>query len=236
MRNQFFPEFFLQCCDAIEYIDFGNACASTNNCYGDLRPGGAYYWFSWPARLGLSNNFLIYANFLLLLLSVVLSASALLLINKRAATANFQSSRRKGFMPGASSLVIHLVFLWPTIFTSLSDPPAALFFLNGIWLLLLSYQKPTIEKIFFLLVAGLFLGFSAWIRAFYFYPVLVGVFLCCLSALTKPRRNFAYAIMLSALIPLGFQFSNTYSQYGKWSYFSGNAANDVSNMHLTSTA
>ncbi|HQQ73951.1 MAG TPA: hypothetical protein PK031_02250 [Pseudomonadales bacterium] len=234
MSATLFPEFFVQCCDASNYLDLGNACASANNCYGELRPGGAYYWFSWPVRLGLSSDALIYANFLLLLLSAFLAAGTLLLINRRAKQPGDELPKWMPLILCTASIAIHLVFFWPTIFTSLSDPPATLFLLNGFWLLLIACLKSSSKKIFFLITGSLCLGLSAWIRAFYFYPLLAGIAICCIAILIYPRRNFVYALILCALIPPGFQFANTYAQSGKWSYFNTQETSNLTSMHLTS--
>jgi hypothetical protein len=75
----FLPTFFEQCCDAGSYLEIGSKCALNNDCYDDTRPGGVGYWFSWPVRLGLSADALIYANIALLLLS---SWLAVLVIGK----------------------------------------------------------------------------------------------------------------------------------------------------------
>lgn len=234
MSATLFPEFFVQCCDASNYLDLGKACASANNCYGELRPGGAYYWFSWPVRLGLSSDALIYANFFLMLLSAGLSSYALLPSGKQTKYARFELARLVGLISGITSLIIHLIFFWPTIFTSLSDPPATLFLLNGFWLLLIAGHKSQMTKIVFIIAGSLCLGLSAWIRAFYFYPLLAGIAICFIAILIYPRRNFAYALILFALIPPGFQFANTYTQSGKWSYFNTQETSNLTSMHLTS--
>ena len=70
-------EFLPQCCDAHQYLDFAQVCVTTGQCYQDLRPMGAQYWFSWPARLGLPTESLIVAHGVLLAVSVLLSVAAL---------------------------------------------------------------------------------------------------------------------------------------------------------------
>ena len=42
----FFVDWFPQCCDATAYLALGDDCAVTGECWSELRPMGAVYWFS----------------------------------------------------------------------------------------------------------------------------------------------------------------------------------------------
>jgi hypothetical protein len=235
MSGSLFPEFFAQCCDAGDYIGLGIQCATENICYGDVRPGGAYYWFSWPVRLGLSNEALIFANLLLLVVSSLLSSRLLLLICKVTISFSFSPSGLSKTATIIASLLIHLFFFWPTIFTSLSDPPSSLLLLNGLWLLLFSCLLSGFRQPLLLIFSCLLLGWAAWIRAFYFYPVLVGIIAGCIAILVSPRRKYWHVLLLFALIPPGCQFANTYQQSGALAYLNSGSSNSWTKTHLTSS-
>ncbi|HSC75024.1 MAG TPA: hypothetical protein VLB90_02165 [Pseudomonadales bacterium] len=234
MSSFLLPEFLAQCCDAGDYISLGTKCAIEKICYGDVRPGGAYYWFSLPVRLGLPSEALIYANLFMLGISSLLSTLLLVLICQRTRNTFFAKNFLSKTVIGTVCLLIHLFFFWPIVFTTLSDPPSSLFLLNGFWLLLFSCLLSGRKQLFFLVFASLFLGLAGWIRAFYFYPVLVGIMAGCLVILISPRRKFWHLLLLFALIPPGFQFANTYQQSGSLAFLDSRVSNDWSNIHLTS--
>lgn len=234
MSSPLFPEFFAQCCDAGDYIDLGIQCATENVCYGDVRPGGAYYWFSWPVRLGLPNEALIIANLCLLGISTLLSAKLLLLICKRVICPQFSPRTTSKIAVVITSLLIHLFFFQPTILTSLSDPPSSFLLLNGLWLLLFSTLLSGFRQLLLLIFSCLLLGCAAWTRAFFFYPVLVGVLIGCVAILVNPRRKIRYVLLLCALFPPACQFASTYRETGTLAYLNSGSSNSWTNTHLTS--
>jgi hypothetical protein len=236
MSGSLFPEFFAQCCDAGYFLDLGKECAIKDVCYGAVRPGGAYYWFSWPVTLGLSNNAFIYANLFLLTLSSLLATFAMHSIAKCSHSAFSKADNFSKTLFFFAILAIHLVFFWPTLFTSLSDPPAALFLLNGLWMLLLSCSLGGIKKLLLLSLGGLFLGWAAWIRAFYFYPVLMGVAAGFIIILISPRRNFMQIFLLCALIFPAIQLIHSYKESGKLAYLNSSQSNAWTSIHLSSDA
>jgi hypothetical protein len=126
------------------------------------------------------------------------------------------------------------VFFWPTIFTALSDPPAALFLLSAIWLLGLSYFMPRKSKIAALAIGGFCIGISAWIRAFYLYPLLFGVLAGCLVSLFNFRKNASCFLLLLALIMPGIQLSNTYHHSSNISYIDKKLTDFWNDEHLSS--
>lgn len=232
--NTLLPEFAPQCCDAISYPHIGIACANGGACYGDLRPGGTYYWFSLPARLGLPNEILILFNLSLLLLSALLAASVLSHVGERIIKPTTGNSLPRKLFLVALCVGVHFLFLQPVIFTTLSDPPAALFLLIGAWGLLLSCFVSGIKQPALILVASLSLGGAAWIRAFYLYPVMVCMGVCLFAVACSPGRKWHHALVVFALAFPGIQFYNTYSTTGHWAYFGGNEANRWTNTHLNS--
>lgn len=232
--NTLLPEFASQCCDALYYPNMGAACTNAGVCYGDLRPGGTYYWFSLPTRLGLPDEVLILFNFFLLLLSSLLATLFFLQISAKIINPNQKIGDLGKFFLAASSIGIHFLFLAPVIFTTLSDPPAALFLLIGAWGLLLSCFISGTKQFLLILFASLSLGGAAWIRAFYLYPVMACIGICLLALICSPRRKWSHVLIVFALTLPGLQFYNTYSITGSWAYFAGNEADRWTNSHLNS--
>jgi hypothetical protein len=231
---QYFSDFFTfldQCCDAEFYLRYGLDCANTGNCYDDVRPMGAVYWFSLPFRLGLPPaTTLIAAHLLLTALSVVLSVLAMRGFLSALPVRRYQTGL---FFIFLGSLLSHTVFLYPFLRVSLSDSPASLLFLIGIWLLLLS--SPAKWSGFVMLVlAGFCLGLAAWMRSFFLYPVIVVVILGLLFGLYY--RKFVVSGLLLAILPVGIQFHATWNLSGQLSYINPNASQAWTSSHLNSEA
>lgn len=231
----FLPTFFQQCCDAGSYLEIGAKCALHNNCYDETRPGGVGYWFSLPTRLGLPDSALVYTNLTLLLVSSLLSVIALLSLSTQTRKHANTSIVLTTFLVIASFL-IHAIFLWPTLFTSLSDPPSTLLMLNGIWLLLLSRNTNTLPNLIFITAGSSMIGLAAWIRSFYFYPLLasVAIFFICFLCLRRERKKIAHALILSALFFPAVQVMHTYKVSGKIAYMYTTASNAWTDIHLNS--
>lgn len=223
------PDLFLQCGDAGTYLDMGEACAIHEACYDEIRPGGTGYWFSWPMRLGLPVTALVYAHIALLFLSTWLSTLALLSLARQ----THKSIVLKIFL-AAASFSIHLLFLWPTMFASLADPPAALFMLIGLWLLLLSCHTTGVKLFLFFSAGALSIGLAAWIRAFYFYPLLAGISIGFIGFLCHKNRKLSFFLMLFALVFPAMQVAHTYKTTGKLAYLYSEAASSWNNIHLHS--
>ena len=225
----FLPEFFKQCCDADLYLEIGKKCA-LGSCYDETRPSGLGYWFSLPIRLGLPSDTLIYVHIALLLISVPLSVYALLSINK-------QINKWSATFLTMTSLALHTIFLWPTLFTTLSDPPSALLMLNGIWLLLLSRNTNTLPNLISITTGSSMIGLAAWIRSFYFYPLLasVAIFFTCFLCLRRERKKIANILIFSALFFPAIQVVHTYKASGKISYLHTPSSNNWKNFHLNAT-
>jgi hypothetical protein len=205
-----------QCCDAGSYIGYGNECAA-GQCYGDLRPMGDYYWFAIPQNMGWPLESLITAHFVLMTLSVLLSVMAL---SRILAPSVGAIDRKRKFLILLLSAVIHLVFLWPTIFNTLSDPPANLFLLNGIWLLIHACFRPGYRPLVSLQysIAGICFGFAVWLRAFYLYPVILGLGIYFLLWVFSGKRKLSELLLLLALLPVGMQYFTMHKIYGTYSY------------------
>ncbi len=223
-----------QCCDAFTYVQQGNTCALTGACSGDIRPMGVYYWFSIPERLGLPLNVLILLNLLLMLASVVLSVFAL------QRTLQTQCPHRKwgpitGLAVLVASLLAHGVFLYPTLFHTLTDGPSSCLALMGAWLMLMSLQAGTAkQRGRQLFAAGLLWGFAAWLRAFYLYPVLCGLAIYLLGWVCSRPRQWCGLLLLSALLPIGTQYLHTYQSTGKLAYLDEEAGKFIT-MHSSLT-
>lgn len=127
------------------------------------------------------------------------------------------------------------MFFWPTMFTTLSDPPSSLCLLNGIWLLLLSGLVVDNKRPWLIILAGLFIGAAVWIRAFYLYPVLAGVIIGNIAILFSPQRKFRHCLLLCALILPGYQFFKTYQAIGELAYLDGDRSSYWTDIHLKST-
>lgn len=221
----------LQCCDADSYRQFGSDCAVDGVCHGALRPAGDYLWFSIPYRLGLPDATFVAANFLVIALGIFLSYLAL----KKIAAEVYGRPLKKwsAFFLLVISAGIHAVFLAPTVFHTLSDPPASMMFLSGIWLLILAHtaSQGWVKAILYLL-CGTCLGFGAWLRAFNLYPVIACVALYLLLWLFSKEKAFKELLILVALVPIGMQYAIMYKSYGTLSYLSENETKEWSNLHL----
>lgn len=230
-------EFVPQCCDASIYLKMGQQCAVQGLCYNGLRPMGAVYWFSLPYRFGLPATSLILAHYLLLGISVILSVMAANALQRK--IFGIKITKRMIGVLLLCSLAIHSVFLFPVLRTTLSDAPAALFALIGTWLLMLSTEaskKRIIPKrIVTIGLAGLMLGMAAWFRAFYLYPVLIGIGLWLLVTLWRDKHSRVHLAILAAMIPIGVQYGATFNDSHQISYLDPETSASWSESHLDST-
>jgi len=225
--SQWLPQFLPQCCDAVLYLIQGETCASTNECYDQLRPLGAQLWFSLPYRFGLPAESLMIVHWMMLIVSIVLSVKAMNTLTKPASNNKYQTLF---FLAG--STLAHLVFFWPVMQLALTDAPAALFALIAIWLLLME----TGHRNFVLALAGLFLGFSAWIRFAYFYPLLGMMAIYILFWLSRKHRQRGELFLLTVLIPIILQYSATFLHHGTFGFLGPRAALGLSAEHSLSIA
>lgn len=221
-----------QCCDAGSYVGIGSECAVGGKCYGELRPVGDYLWFAVPPKLGWPLESLIAANLVMLLVSILLSVMAF----KKLLESTCSLAVRKSplFLMVLSSIAIHAVFLRPTLFNTLSDPPANLFLLNSFWLLMIAHfnhRQGLAVKMQFLL-SGLCLGLAAWLRAFYLYPVLVGLSAYLMSWIFSKKRKPEQLLLLLALLPISTQYITMHKVYGTYSYLQEESTNSWVRVHL----
>lgn len=222
-----------QCCDANEYLDLGALCASTGDCYHALRPMGAIYWFSIPYRLGMGPGVLVFLHLILTLLSIMLSVKAMTLITKM--NTNIQINRYTSAIFILGSSLAHLIFLMPAFSISLSDAPASLLFLIGLWVLLLGNNE-TNKGIFLHLIAGLCFGLSVWMRLFFIYPVVISILLYIVLCTLESKRTLACLMLLSFMIPIGIQLKNTHGRYGIITMINPETSMHISNIHLNTFA
>lgn len=222
----------LQCCDAGSYIGYGSECTVDGKCYGELRPVGVYLWFAIPEKLGWPMESLIVVNLAMLLAGVLLSAVA---FKKLLESISGRAVRQYATLPLLLiSFAVHAVFLRPTLFHTLSDPPANLFLLSGIWLLLIAHfnaRQGLVAGALFLL-GGLCLGLAVWLRAFYLYPVLVGLSVYLLAWFFSAGRKSKQLLLLFALLPISAQYMVMRNVYGTYSYLQEESTNSWAGMHL----
>ncbi len=222
-----------QCCDASDYVANGIMCANGVKCYGELRPIGDYLWFAIPTKLGWPLESLIAIHFAMTAISALLSVFALEKLLPPNGAAMIHARRAVWLL---LSLVIHCIFVWPTIFNALSDPPTNMLLLSGIWLLVLAHHSDrTGIRVLLFLVVGLFLGFSAWLRTFYLYPVLVAIALYILLWIISSNKKWVELLILVALLPIGTQYLVMYREYGTIGYIGAESNKRWSELHLNST-
>jgi hypothetical protein len=222
----------LQCCDAGSYIGNGSECAVDGKCYGELRPIGDYLWFAVPQKLGWPLESLIAANIAMMLASVLLSVVAFRKLLQ--STSGLTYCKYTCVLMAIFSFAIHAVFLRPTLFNTLSDPPANLFLLNSFWLLMIAHFNPrqgAAAKVQFLL-SGLSLGLAAWMRTFYLYPVFVGIGMYLLFWIFFKKRKPGQLLLLLALLPISTQYITMHKAYGSLGYLQEETTNGWVNVHL----
>ncbi|MEZ5494848.1 MAG: hypothetical protein R3E61_09850 [Pseudomonadales bacterium] len=108
--------------------------------------------------------------------------------------------------------------------------------LNGIWLLLLSHNTNTFPNLIFITAGSSMIGLAAWIRSFYFYPLLASVAICFIGFLCLRReyKKIAHVFILSALFFPAVQVMHTYKVSGKIAYMYTTASNAWTDIHLNS--
>ncbi|HSC76094.1 MAG TPA: hypothetical protein VLB90_07660, partial [Pseudomonadales bacterium] len=226
-----FIDIALQCCDAGDYLSKGAECAQDNVCYGDLRPIGDYLWFSIPSRLGLPDKSLIAANFAVAAIGLLLSVFALRKL--LSAVHNVTLSKSALLILLLLSACIHAIFLLPTIFNTLSDPPASMALLSGIWLLVLAHYNANVAaRILQFFLGGLCLGLAVWLRAFYLYPVLAGLVVYMLLWIFSSKKKREELLVFLALLPIGVQFFVMHQMYGTYGYLGEESTSRWARAHL----
>lgn len=217
-----------QCGDAWTYLAYGEECGANGICHDAVRPIGAVLWFSLPTLLGLNPSVMILGNAILMLGSVMQFFFCFLSLPRIHASNTFTKACLLFAL-----LAVHWVFLRPTFFNTLSDVPAALFFLNGMASLIITdiyNQKKT-----FSVITGICWGMSYWMRSFYLYPVFLAVVIAIVITLIfKKKRHLRWLAI--AMIPLCIQVSVMYQNYGKASYIDPKMQEEMTAMHLSSTA
>jgi hypothetical protein len=225
--------FTAQCCDANEYLEFGQTCASTGDCYAKWRPMGAVYWFSIPYRLGVSPSILFVAHLLLMAISIWLSCLAMQkLLRNIPATGKFTP----GFtMIVAAAIASHVFFLYPVLFITLTDAPASLLVLIAVWLLLL-VPDGKCQRIVVPITVGFCFGMAVWLRIFFLYPVLIFLVVGSLYWLADKKRNLAALGLLVALLPIAAQYYATWNRTGAISFFIPEKTRGLFAEHLDNKA
>lgn len=224
-----------QCCDASDYVAWGAECANGIKCYGELRPIGDYLWFAIPPKMGWPMESLIVASLVLMFISVLLSIGALGKLLPLTTSSSMVRTCRI-FVLLLLSLAIHAIFLWPTMFNALSDPPSNVLLMSGVWLLILAhFNSHTIIRGLQFFLAGLCLGLSVWLRAYYLYPVLMGLLAYIVLWLFSSNRKWVELLLLVALLPIVTQYLVMYREYGTFGYIGSASNTKWAEVHLNST-
>ena len=229
-----FPADFLQldpqCCDAKLYLQLGQRCALTGDCYDALRPEGAAYWFSLPYRMNLPPGCLFVFHLLLMAMASALAAVALARQYRRIYLVRADGIRLT--IAAFCILALQFAFLLPVLRVSLSDAPSALFALCALWLMLSAPTQGKWRALAFVF-AGIFLGLAAWVRAFFLFPVLITLLAWIVLWLRK-KVGWLEIGCVAALLPLLIQVSSVYSKSGKPGYLDDNTTSLWFKNHLTS--
>lgn len=223
-----FFELIQQCCDADHYLQMGKICAETGDCYNQLRPMGNAYWFSVPYRLGLGPGYFVVAHLALTLVSILLSVISLQYF--------FKGIKNRRFVIISLCLVstvVHVIFLYPVFRVSLSDLPASLFFLTGVWGLILFHFSQDRYKACWMIMAGIMFGAAVWMRIYFFGPVLLLIFVMGFGSFFKEKTDFRENFLLIAMIPVFIQFAAVYRHTGYIAYAEKDISNEVKRIHQT---
>lgn len=194
------PELSQQCCDAGLYLALGRACAENlKDCWHELRPTGAVFYFSLPFRFGVLPEWIIVLNAILVILSMGFGF--------RAMTAVSRTTRVSRLALALALPLVHGFFMGGTIRNSLSDGPSACAAMLSMWTLVLAMKR---KKRWLYAVAGGALGLAVIVRAFYLYPALIAAACVVLLAFVgKHSRLSAAAYCLALAAPILLQFSAT---------------------------
>lgn len=219
-----------QCCDAEGYLEEGAICAAGGGCYDPLRPLGSGLWFGALDALGIAPSALLWIHGLLLLVSVWLSLRLARRWLKLAAAAISPRLHRQLYvLCGVGSLLAHLVFLQPVLLHSLADPPAALLTLLAVWILLSSDKQSPAWRY---ALVGLLLGLTAFVRAYYLYPVLGWLLISLLLWARDSQRRGRELLLALALLPIAIQYFATWRETGAFSYISPAQESKWRDIHL----
>jgi hypothetical protein len=227
------PDFLPQTTDAVDYLAFGKACAEWGECYNNLRPVGVVWWFSIPFRLGVPPSTLILAHWCLLIVSWFLSVLACRQLLPASSLSNPVTNRLASLALAGFSLLAHVMFLWPVMFNSLSDAPAATLMLSGLWLLVLSRHSYQLPLLFF---AAVFLGIATSFRLFYLYIVFGLLVIYFLLWAASRQRKWGELVLLLALLPAVAQYWATWKHAGYVSYIAKDSVSTWQTALLNSPA
>ncbi|MGQ0799721.1 MAG: hypothetical protein ACT4NL_06375 [Pseudomarimonas sp.] len=219
-----------QCCDAEGYLEEGAICAAGGGCYDPLRPLGSGLWFGALDALGVPPAALFWVHGLLLLLSVWLSLKvARRWLQPALASRPDRWQSRALMVCGIGSLLAHVVFLQPVLPHSLADPPAALLTLIAIWVVLLGDSRSPAWR--YALIGGL-LGLTAFVRAYYLYPVLGWLLVSLLLWARDRDRRWRELWLAVALLPIAIQYVATWRETGALGYISPDQETKWRDIHL----
>lgn len=218
-----------QCCDAHQYINLARACLA-GECYDPVRPAGIQYWFSLPLRFDLPLEYIMVANWVLLLFSIVLAALAASTLLRNLNGSVGVRTKVLGLIVIAA---VHLFFFWPFMHVLLADAPAGLMATIGIFSYLIGSNTVRWPAAAWLILGGIGLGMSAWMRSFYLYPVVIVLALHMLYWVFNQKRRSAELLLLAALIPILIQFNMTWQRYQEWSFIAPKDSVTWKAIHLS---
>jgi hypothetical protein len=229
-------EFAPQCCDALRYLDLGTECAIQGTCYDNLRPMGISLWFALPLLVGLDQRCMIYVTVALIVVSISLGSYSLgRLFEKFHPKPQAQSMSLMTVFRWLGAIAIHAIFMLPLWNTSLADPPAGLFALIAVWLLVLSGNGAR-GSVVLNSAAGLLLGVATWLRVYYLYPQIIVLFVAAVCFLLRPRNRIALLALFIGIVPVAFQYYKTYQHHGYFSYLAKTETEQWTNIHLNDSS
>lgn len=206
-----------QCCDADSYINIGYLCAKADMCYNELRPVGAIYWFSLPFRLALPLDILVLLQMALFLTAAI--SLLLVFIEKQKHQRDIAFKKLSVFTAWTISVAVCIFWILPTFFSSLSDTPASLVFLEAIVLALLAAQRNSAALF---LLAGILLGITSLLRTSYFHPTNVSMILLAIASTflwIRQKKKLAavpqwkHILLFACYLPISVQY------WVNWKYF-----------------
>ena len=221
------PEFSQQCCDTGQYLALGQSCSENlKDCWHDLRPIGAAFYFSLPFRFGVLPEWIIVLNAILIILAMG--------IGLRAMTELCRTTRASRAALALALLLAHGFFMSGTIRNALSDGPSACAVMLSMWTLVLAMKR---RKLWLHALAGGALGLAVIVRSFYLYPALIAAACVVLLALANKQSRLPAALYCVALAgPILAQFSATHARVHSWSFIDPGTAASAEKLHFQTDA
>jgi hypothetical protein len=184
---------------------------------------GSQLYFSLPFRVGLTREWVIPMNALVLCLSALASVPAIFALVPKA-------PRLVKVLLGAAFLGVHLFFAAGMVRNSLSDLPASVAALLSIWAIIVAAAR---GNLWLYPTAGLALGLSAMTRVFFLYPSLACAGVVLLVAAWSKEMRWRGVLFFSVfMIPILVQmfFTNKFTHH--WAFIDPQSAAYGESLHF----